>query len=162
MTATRFLHCTSGACAQGSNDGVIHFQAIPDAINTVSEQTCHFSSQARGCSLGKWRGFVTLYQFMFFKLPVFILLIYLENLSLRWASLMCQGLFDITNSCTEYAYKVKGEILTGVEFWWNTFWSESRQLSCRPTAQSKQYWNVLLGGQCWLSGILSLDISNKM
>lgn len=58
-----------------------------------------------------------LYQFMFFKLPVFILLIYLENLSVRWASLMCQGLFDNTNSCTEYAYTVKGEILTGAEFW---------------------------------------------
>lgn len=62
---------------------VIHFQAIPDAINTVSEQTSHFSSQATLYGLGKWRGFVMLYQFMFFKLPVFILLIYLENLSVR-------------------------------------------------------------------------------
>lgn len=88
---------------------VIHFQAIPDAINTVSEQTSHFSSQARLYGLGKWWGFVILYQFMFFKLPVFILLIYLENLSVRWASLRCQGLFDNTNSCTEYAYTVKGE-----------------------------------------------------
>lgn len=96
---------------------VIHFQAIPDAINTVSEQTSHFSSQARLYGMGKWRGFVMLYQFMFFRLPVFILLIYFENLSVRWASLMCQGLFDNTNSCTEYAYTVKGEILTGAEFW---------------------------------------------
>lgn len=39
---------------------VIYFLAIPDTINTVSEQAPHFSSETRLCSLGKWWGFVML------------------------------------------------------------------------------------------------------
>lgn len=36
-----------------------------------------------------------------------------QRLSLRSASLMCQGLFDKINSCTKYTQTVKGETLTG-------------------------------------------------
>lgn len=144
---------------------VIHFQAIPNAINTVSEQASHFSSKARRYSLGKWQGFVMLYHFMFFKLPVFILLIYLENLSLRWASLMCQGLFDNTNTCSEYSYTVKDEILTGAAFWKNTFWFKSRLLSCRSAAQGNSIENSLLvASAVWPNALIRIvfpmDVSN--
>lgn len=60
----------------------------------------------------EWREFVMPYLLMFFKPPVFILLIYLVKLSERWASLTWQGLFDNTNSCTEYTYTELGELLT--------------------------------------------------
>ena len=103
------------------------FPGNTDAINTVSEQSCHFSSQARGCSLGKRWGFVTLYQFMFFKLPVFILLIYLESLflpdELHWCARVCLiWQIHVQNMLIKWRAK----------YWQkteqSTLWSESKQL----------------------------------